>query len=86
MRNNGYPCVMPNYGVPNEKRYPPTAAASSRPRGMAPRDSSAPNATYVPSPGFAGDDEFQYEAYARGGGGMPVRLLVTVKVRVQPPR
>ena len=60
MHNNGFPCVMPNYG--------------------------APNATYVPVPGFAGDDDFQYEAYVRGGGGTSVRLLVTVKVRVQPPR
>ena len=39
----------------------------------------------LPKAGFAGDDEFQYEAFARGGGGRPVRLLVTVKVRVLAP-
>lgn len=38
------------------------------------------------APGYAGDDEFRYEAFARGQGDTPVRLLVTVKVRVQPPR
>ena len=86
MRNNGYPCVIPNYGAPNEKRYPADSGRILAPARHGTARFLAPNATYVPSPGFAGDDEFQYEAYARGGGGMPVRLLVTVKVRVQPPR
>lgn len=86
MRNNGYPCVMPNYGAPNEKRYPADSGRILAPARHGTARFLAPNATYVPSPGFAGDDEFQYEAYARGGGGTPVRLLVTVKVRVQPPR
>lgn len=43
---------------------------------------AAPNAVYLPAPGFAGDDEFPFEAFARGAGGQPVRLRVTVKVRV----
>lgn len=43
---------------------------------------AAPNATCLPAPGFAGDDEFQFDAFTRGAGGQPVRLRVTVKVRV----
>jgi hypothetical protein len=86
MRNNGFPCVMPNYGAPNEKRYPADSGRILAPARHGTARFVSPNATYVPAPGFVGDDEFQYEAYARGGGGSPVRLLVTVKVRVQPPR
>lgn len=86
MRNNGFPCVMPNYGAPNEKRYPADSGRILAPARHGTARFAAPNATYVPTPGFVGDDEFQYEAYARGGGGAPVRLIVTVKVRVQPPR
>jgi len=43
---------------------------------------AAPNATCLPAPGLAGDDEFQFEAFARGAGDQPVPLRVTVKVRV----
>jgi len=86
LRNNGFPCVMPNYGAPIEKRFPADSGRILAPARHGTARFVAPNATYVPTPGFVGDDEFQYEAYARGGGGTPVRLLVTVKVRVQPPR
>ena len=86
MRNSGLPCVMPNYGAPNERRYPADSGRIVAPAKHGTARFVAPNATYLPAPGYTGDDEFQYEAYARGGGGASVRLLVTVKVRVQPPR
>ena len=86
MRNNGFPCVMPNYGAPNEKRHPADSGRIVTPARNGTARFVAPNAEYAPAPGFAGDDEFQYEAFARGQGGTPVHLRVTVKVRVQPPR
>jgi hypothetical protein len=36
-------------------------------------------------PGFAGEDEFEYEAFARGGSNRPVRLKVLVKITVIAP-
>ena len=82
MANRGLPCVLPNYGLPAERANP----ASGGRIISAPRNGTAsfvpPNASYLPQPGFVGEDEFQYEAWAPGASGQQLRLLVTVKVKV----
>ena len=82
MANRGLPCLLPNYGLPAERANPATAGRIIK----APRNGTAsfapPNASYLPQPGFAGEDEFQYEAWAAGRSGRQHRLLVTVKVKV----
>jgi hypothetical protein len=85
MRNRGVPCVLPNYGSATDRRNPADTGRILKPPSHGEARFEAPNAVYVPAAGFAGDDEFQYEAFARGGGGKPVRLLVTVKVSVAAP-
>jgi hypothetical protein len=84
MRNRGRPCAIPNYGVPNDKRNPADSGRILAPPAHGEARFVAPHAEYVPAPGFAGDDAFTYEAYARGTAGTPVRLRVAVKVRVLP--
>ena len=44
-----------------------------------------PLATYTPETGFAGEDEFSYEAIAKGNIDQQVRLRVRVKVNVLAP-
>jgi len=85
MRNRGGACVLPNYGSPDDRRYPADSGRILAAPAHGDARFEAPNAIYVPAPGFAGDDAFSYEAFTRGGGGRPVRLLVTVKVTVAPP-
>ena len=85
MRNRGVACTIPNDGSPNDRRYPADSGRILSPAAHGEARFEAPDAVYVPAPGFAGDDEFQFEAFARGSGGRPVRLLVTVRVSVLAP-
>ena len=82
--NSGSNCSITNYGVPGERRNPAASGSiRSRPlHGMA--EFVAPQARYRPEPGFVGEDEFSYEAFAKGNIDQQLRLKVQVKVKVIP--
>jgi hypothetical protein len=84
--NDGQPCGMTVYGVALERRNP----ADSGTIKQAPRHGKAefigPRVQYTPGPGFAGDDEFSFEASARGASGASMLLKVRMKVTVLAPR
>jgi len=82
MVNRGSPCLLPNYGLPSERANPATSGRITRPPRNSKASFSPPSASYLPDPGFVGDDEFEYEAWAVGASGQQLRHLVTVKVKV----
>lgn len=83
--NNAKYCAITNYGVPAERQNP----ADSGNILLAPAHGTAvfvpPQVQYSPQPGYVGEDEFKYEAFARGNINQQIRLLVTVKVNVRAP-
>jgi hypothetical protein len=84
MHNNGQACLIPNFGLPAERANPAYSGRVTKKPANGVAAFVPPNATYLPTSGFTGADEFQYEAWANGKSGTPLRLLVTVKVTVQP--
>ena len=82
MVNRGQSCRFVNYGLPEERANP----AHSGRIIVTPKNGTAsfqaPEAIYTPNRGFAGTDEFTYEAMAMGRGSAGVRLLVRVRVVV----
>ncbi len=78
-------CAITNFGIPGERRNP----ADSGTVLVAPSHGKAvfvaPQVQYTPEPGYVGEDEFQYEAWARGNINQQIRMLVTVKVTVRAP-
>lgn len=83
--NTGSSCAITNYGVSSGRENPAYAGfvTSAPTHGTA--SFASPQATYTPEPGFAGDDDFAYEAHAKGNTGQPVTLRVRVKVKVVAP-
>jgi hypothetical protein len=83
--NTGASCSITNYGVPTDRGNPAYSGtiASAPAHGAA--SFASPQATYTPEPGFAGDDDFAYEAIAKGNIGQQLRLRVRVKVKVVAP-
>lgn len=82
MVNRGVPCLLPNYGLPAEKRHPATSGRITRAPENGTATFVAPSASYVPKSGFVGNDEFEYEAYAAGSSNQQLRLRVKVRVAV----
>ena len=84
MVNRGQTCKLNNFGLPEEQANP----AHSGRILVQPKNGraafEAPAATYTPSPGFAGVDEFAYEAMALGRGNVNLRLSVRVRITVSP--
>jgi hypothetical protein len=83
--NTGASCVIANYGVPAERSNPADSGSITRPPAHGAAEFVAPNAKYTPAQGYAGEDEFEYEAFARSGSNQPLRLKVQVKVLVVAP-
>ena len=79
--NTGASCAITNFGASG--RTNPADAGSIK---AAPAHGSAefvaPQAKYTPEPGFVGEDEFSYDAFAKGNMNQQLRLRVTVKVKV----
>ena len=80
--NTGSPCSITNYGVPGDRTNPADSGTiTSKPlHGVA--EFVPPQAKYVPETGFVGEDEFTYEAFAKGNINQQMRLKVQVKVKV----
>ena len=83
--NAGAACVIINYGVPAERTNPADSGSITRPPAHGVAAFVAPHATYTPTQGYVGEDEFEYEAVARSRNNQPVRLKVHVKVMVVAP-
>lgn len=83
--NTAKTCSIANYGIPSERKNP----ADSGNILAAPTHGTAAfvghQAQYTPAPGYVGEDEFKYEAFARDNINRQVRMLVTVKVTVRAP-
>jgi hypothetical protein len=83
--NTGKPCVITNHGVPAERSNPADSGTITKQPAHGKAEFVAPQAKYTPERGYAGEDEFAYEAFARGKGEQRVRLKVQVKVAVAAP-
>ena len=81
--SDGRPCGMMNAGRAAERRNPPNAAVVT----LAPKHGKvefiAPRVEYTAEAGYAGDDEFAYEATASDAAGASLVLRVRVKVDVR---
>src|SRR2546423_591624 len=64
MRNTGEACLIRNYGVPAERTQLASSGRITRQAGRGKATFVAPDASYVPEPGFTGEDNFAYEARA----------------------
>ena len=83
--NAGTPCVIANYGVPGENRNPADSGSITKLPAHGIAEFVAPHATYTPARDFVGEDEFEYEAFARNRSNQQVRLRVQVKVFITTP-
>ena len=81
----GASCAITNYGVPADKRNPAYSGAITVAPSHGAAVFDAPRAKYTPAPGYVGEDEFAYEAIAKGNVDQEVRLRVRVKVKVAAP-
>ena len=81
--NQGRSCGIRNFG-----HYPdPATLAYAGSITVSPKNGVArfepPRALYTPNPGFVGEDQFEYQAIARGPRDNPVTLKVKVRVLVR---
>lgn len=78
-------CSISNFGVPAERRnLAESGSITVKPQhGVA--EFLAPKASYRPELGYVGEDEFSYEAYAKGNIDQQLHLRVRVKVTVVAP-
>lgn len=83
--NTGTPCVIINHGLPAERSNPADSGNITKQAAHGKAEFVAPSAKYTPAQGYVGEDEFEYEAVARGRTSQQVRLKVRVKVLVVAP-
>ncbi|MEO8080602.1 MAG: Ig-like domain-containing protein [Caldimonas sp.] len=83
--NNGRACVIVNYGLPAEHEHPADSGRITKQAAHGTAAFVAPDARYTPLPGYVGDDEFEYEAWARGKLDRQYRLKVRARVTVTAP-
>ena len=83
--SNGKPCRIINFGVSAERRNPADAGTITQAPTRGKAEFVAPRAVYTPEPGFVGDDEFAFEAHAKGHVDQQIRLRVRVLVSVVAP-
>lgn len=83
--NRGASYSITNYGLPAERGNPADSGSITVKPSHGTAEFVAPQARYMPAPGFAGDDEFTYEAFARGANDQQLRLKVRVQIQVVAP-
>ena len=84
--NTGAACAIGNFGVPAERRNPAESGTITSKPSHGSAEFSAPHARYTPQRSFVGEDEFTYEAFAKGNNvQQSVRLKVHVLVHVKAP-
>jgi hypothetical protein len=82
--NDGKACGVSHFGVPSERRNPAESGKIVQHAAHGTLQFVAPRILYTPEPGFAGEDEFAYEARAKNSREEPVTLKVKMKVTVLP--
>ena len=85
MVNTGDPCTIVNFGLPSERANPAESGSITKQAAHGKAEFVAPEAKYAPKPGYVGEDEFEFEALAKGRIKQQVRLKVQVKVIVTAP-
>ena len=80
----GASCSIRNWGVPSNRMNPAHSGSITLAPAHGTASFAAPDATYTPEPGFVGNDEFAYDALAKGNLDQQVRLRVRVRVEVAP--
>jgi len=83
--SGGRACSITNFGVSSERRNLAESGTITVNAQHGVAEFSAPKATYKPEPGYVGEDEFSYEAFAKGNIDQQVHLRVRVKVTVSAP-
>jgi hypothetical protein len=83
--NNGQACTIINFGSAAEGKNLADSGNILAAPAHGTAEFVAPRARYTPAPGYVGQDEFTYEAFARGSINQQIRLLVTVRVSVVAP-
>ena len=78
-------CSIINYGLPAQRGNPAATGSITKQPAHGRAVFVAPQAQYTPEPGYVGEDEFEYTAFARGRQDQQVRLRVRVKVSVVAP-
>jgi len=83
--NAGHSCSIVNYGAPAEHGNPADSGKITKHPTHGNAEFLAPDAKYTPEQGYVGNDEFEYEAFARSSSNRQVHLKVLVKVNVVAP-
>ena len=78
-------CSITNFGVSSERRNLAESGSITLKPQHGTAEFAAPKATYKPESGYIGEDEFSYEAFAKGNIDQQVHLRVHVKVTVVAP-
>jgi hypothetical protein len=83
--NTARSCAITVYGVPSERANAADSGRITKQPRHGKAEFVAPQAKYRPEPGYVGDDEFEFEAFARSASERQVRLKVRVQVQVVAP-
>jgi TonB family protein len=78
--SDGLACVIPNWGVPDDRRNPATAGDIIDGSQHGTAVFTPPAARYIADRGYVGPDAFAYRATVRDAGG--IERVVTVRVEV----
>jgi TonB family protein len=81
--SDGLACVIPNWGVPDDRRNPATAGDIIEGSQHGTAVFTAPAARYIADRGYAGPDSFSYRATVRDAEGIERVMTVRVEVDVR---
>jgi TonB family protein len=82
--SDGLACVIPNWGVPEDRRNPATAGDITDASQHGTAVFFPPTARYIADRGYIGPDAFAYRATVRDGDGVECVMIVRVDVDVRP--
>lgn len=81
--SDGLACVIPNWGVPDDRRNPATAGDITDASQHGTAVFFSPTARYIADRGYVGPDAFAYRATVRDGEGLERVMTVRVEVDVR---
>ena len=82
--NDGRPCGLTLYGIPEQRRNPATDGVFTQAPKHGIAKFAGARVQYTPDPGYVGDDAFTYEARSADATGRSILLKVQFKVTVRP--
>jgi hypothetical protein len=83
--NVGRDCGITIYGKGATRENPAQALTTLKEPSNGALKLLPPRISYTPTPGFVGDDMFEFEALAQNSDNQPFRMLVRVRVSVSAP-